>query len=68
MNPLYITISFILSSTALLMHMSKYAFAALEKLVGYHIKPRGEMQIKVSKASNTIDNYSCVFYIFLTRH
>ena len=27
--------------------MSKYAFAALESLGGYHIEPRGEMQIKV---------------------
>ena len=27
--------------------MSKYAFAAIEGLGGYHIEPRGEMQIKV---------------------
>ena len=27
--------------------MSKYAFAALDGLGGYHIEPRGEMQIKV---------------------
>ena len=34
---------------ALHIHMSKYAFAALEMLEGYEIRPRGEMQIKVRK-------------------
>ena len=29
--------------------MSRYAFAALKKLEGYEIRPRGEMQIKVGK-------------------